>query len=429
MRLLVVCACVIALSAAGIKARQCIGRKCRETSLFDDIPGNCFTPLLPWLCRIGHVCCRFRDPNGNIIKGYPKRKCAATSAQCETRGGTCLNARDTCLTADVPRLCAGDSCSCCVGDHKRCSSTPKCRFQGGYCFRGQRKVFCPSQQVMREGCSGRRCACCFTDRKCSCGKALQSTRIIGGQPVKPKNKYPWMVGLQVPKFAKDTYVCGGAIINDRYVITAAHCLLNFNNEKRKPGEFLIGLGDHRQNSTNDDIEGVTAFVRPKEVIIHEHYGPEFINDIGLLKLKKPLDLSSYKRLKPVCLPTNASNTYEGAIGNIYGWGIKNKQDKFSEVLRETTVPIWGPGCVGVEFKDITIAPQMLCAGYPEGGKDTCGGDSGGPLTVEENGRHVLAGITSFGHGCGEKGYPGVYTRVTAFLDWILENTKDAAYCN
>ncbi|XP_064096496.1 proclotting enzyme-like, partial [Macrobrachium nipponense] len=235
--------------------------------------------------------------------------------------------------------------------------------------------------------------------------------------------------FQIPNFAKDTYLCGGSIINDRYVVTAAHCLRNLRDENRRPGEFLIGLGDHRQNSTKDDTEGVTAFVRAEEVIVHEHYGLNYDNDIGLLKLKKPLDLSSYKRLKPVCLPTNASKTYEGAIGHIYGWGIMNKQDTFSEVLRETTVPIWGPGCVGVTFSDVAITPQMLCAGYPEGGKDTCGGDSGGPLTVEEDGRHVLVGITSFGQGCGKKGYPGVYTRVTALLDWILEHTQDATFCN
>ncbi|XP_064096421.1 uncharacterized protein LOC135208229 [Macrobrachium nipponense] len=185
MRLLVKCAIVIALSATGIKGRECIGRKCRERPLVDDVPQNCFTPLLPWLCRIGHLCCSYKDSNGNIYKGNPKRKCPASSARCETRGGTCLNVRDTCLTADVPRLCAGDSCSCCVGDHRRCTSTPNPQvpLPGGYCFRGQHKVFCPSKQVMKEGCSGRRCACCFTDRKCSCGKALESTRILGGQPV------------------------------------------------------------------------------------------------------------------------------------------------------------------------------------------------------------------------------------------------------
>ncbi|XP_066972500.1 serine protease 30-like isoform X2 [Macrobrachium rosenbergii] len=428
MRLLVVCACVIALSAAGIKARQCIGRKCRETSLFDDIPGNCFTPLLPWLCRIGHVCCRFRDPNGNIIKGYPKRKCAATSAQCETRGGTCLNARDTCLTADVPRLCAGDSCSCCVGDHKRCSSTPKCRFQGGYCFRGQRKVFCPSQQVMREGCSGRRCACCFTDRKCSCGKALQSTRIIGGQPVKPKNKYPWMVGLQVPSLANDTYVCGGAIISNLYILTAAHCLFNDDDTSRLPEDILVGVADHRQNSTKDDVEGATGLVGVRDIHIHEEYGTGPNNDIGLLKLKKPLDLKSFKQLKPVCLPSNPRKTYEGAEGHIYGWGIKGFHSRLPAVLQETSVNVLGPECQN-KFQDVNITPQMLCAGDKKGDKDTCSGDSGGPMTVEENGRHVLVGITSFGIGCGIRGSPGVYTRVTAFLDWVLENTKDAEYCN
>ncbi|XP_068233925.1 clotting factor G beta subunit-like isoform X1 [Palaemon carinicauda] len=430
MRHFVILAVVITLSTARIKGRKCNGKNCNETPVVNDILSNCVTTPLPWLCWIGHPCCRHKDQNRISIRGNAKRKCEATSTRCERRGGSCLGARDnSCLTADVPKLCDGDSCTCCVEDHIRCSSSPKCRFQGGYCYRGSANVYCPSQKIMREGCSGKKCSCCFTDRKCSCGKAIDSTRIVGGQRVKPKNKYPWMVGIQVPKLLKDVYVCGGAIINDLYVVTAAHCLINFDGTKRQPNDLLVGLADHRQNSTQDDVEGVTAHVRVQEVIIHEKYGPRYNNDIGLLKLRKPLDLSSYKQLKPVCLPTNPSNTYEGAIGVIYGWGIMNKNDDLSKVLRETTVPILDPGCNGVVFENTEITPMMLCAGYPEGDKDTCGGDSGGPLTVQENERHILVGVTSFGRGCGKKNSPGVYTRVTSLLDWILNNTKDATYCN
>ncbi|XP_068233926.1 trypsin-1-like isoform X2 [Palaemon carinicauda] len=429
MRHFVILAVVITLSTARIKGRKCNGKNCNETPVVNDILSNCVTTPLPWLCWIGHPCCRHKDQNRISIRGNAKRKCEATSTRCERRGGSCLGARDnSCLTADVPKLCDGDSCTCCVEDHIRCSSSPKCRFQGGYCYRGSANVYCPSQKIMREGCSGKKCSCCFTDRKCSCGKAIDSTRIVGGQRVKPKNKYPWMVGIQVQTVVDDIFICGGTIISNLYILTAAHCLFNDDNTRRRPRDILIGIADHRQNSTNDDIEGVTAIVGVSKIIVHENYGTGPNNDIGLLKLKRHLDLLSYKQLKPVCLPTSPSETYNGAQGFIYGWGITSFTSGLPKVLHETSVPILGSECEN-KFEDIRITPQMLCAGYAEGGKDSCVGDSGGPMTVQENGRHVLVGITSFGKGCGFKDSPGIYTRVTAFLDWILENTKDSMYCN
>ncbi|XP_064096495.1 coagulation factor XI-like [Macrobrachium nipponense] len=237
-----------------------------------------------------------------------------------------------------------------------------------------------------------------------------------------------MWGNQVPSLVNNTYVCGGAIINSLYILTAAHCLFNSDDTSRLPEDLFVGVADHRQNSTKDDVEGATALVGVREILVHEEYGTGPNNDIGLLKLKKPLDLKSFKQLKPVCLPSNPTKTYEGAQGHIYGWGVRDYRSKLPAVLQEASVPILGPDCQ-IKSPDVTITPQMLCAGGGEGQKDTCTGDSGGPMTVEENGRHFLVGITSFGIGCGIRGSPGVYTRVTAFLDWVLENTKDAEYCN
>lgn len=241
-----------------------------------------------------------------------------------------------------------------------------------------------------------------------------------------------MVGIQVPSFLNGSYICGGSIINEYYVITAAHCLFNPNSDiQRKPKDLLIGIADHKQFSTKDNIAGVTALVHVKKIIVHENFVDEGrINyDIALLRLKKPLDLLSHSQLKPVCLPTGSTEAYEGAIASVYGWGIKNFRTRLQNTLRETTLPILDSNCQDKIIGGAVITPQMLCAGYKKGGKDTCLGDSGGPLTVEEEGRHVLVGITSFGEGCGFAGSPGVYARVTAFLTWIINNTQDATYCN
>ncbi|KAK7068799.1 Plasma kallikrein, partial [Halocaridina rubra] len=227
-----------------------------------------------------------------------------------------------------------------------------------------------------------------------------------------------------------TYLCGGAIINRYYVVTAAHCLFNPFGIKRGPDDLKIGVADHNQFSTKDDIKGATAKVSVRRVIIHEDfYNAGAGNDIALLKLEMPLDLASYPQLKAVCLPRKPRTTYENATGTVYGWGTTEKNYFPQAVLRETSIPILNPECENKIIGGVKIKPEMLCAGLKNGGKDSCAGDSGGPLTVEENRRHTLVGITSFGVGCGLPDTPGVYTRMTAYLDWIMDKTKDSTYCN
>ena len=171
---------------------------------------------------------------------------------------------------------------------------------------------------------------------------------------------------------------------------------------------------------------MTQDVDVEEIISHEYfiaYRP--YHDIGLLRLKIQLDLTSHPQVGAVCLPSNAALTYEGAKGVASGWGVKKEESNVaSDVAQEVTIPILGPTCKNSQYGDVTLTSNMLCAGVEEGGKDTCIGDSGGPLTVEEYNRHVIVGITSFGIGCGKPHSPGVYTRTTAYLSWIRSKVQD-----
>lgn len=258
--------------------------------------------------------------------------------------------------------------------------------------------------------------------ECKCGIA-NPTRIVGGMEVSPAHKYPWQVGLK--NNYNDKYWCGGTIINNQYVMTAAHCFFNpYTGERESDEDLVVGVGDHDMTLTSDDVEGVTEMAEVQKVIIHPNYVFRTNdNDIALIKLSKPLDLSKHKELGAICLPKDDTKTYAGQNGIATGWGRLVYNGDQPNKLMEVNLPILDPSCW-----NYGITQNMMCAGTTKGGKDTCQGDSGGPLYVNEDNRYVQVGITSFGEGCGDPMKPGVYARVSKFLSWIKTNTADATDC-
>ncbi|XP_050714837.1 tryptase-2-like isoform X2 [Eriocheir sinensis] len=402
-------------------------------------------PLPTLLCgQYGGQCCtrgaleefidNFRKPVKRLPLPSPARHaCPKTPRKCKRRGGSCMSRTTPCETFANPKFCSGGSCTCCYGDHEKCTSTPAC--SGGFCFRGSKSV-CRGGKVLPSGCRGQRCSCCLprgshglasgTSGRCTCGQS-NDKRIVGGQMVTPPFKYPWLVGLLAQNYRSKFY-CGGTIISPQFVLTAGHCLYSQRTGKLfSPNEIKVRVGDYDQSSHWDDVKGVTRLVDVKELIPHDMFLVfRAYHDIGLIRLATELDLVSHSQVRAACLPQNHFPTYEGALGTAYGWGVLQEGHEYQpDIAQEVTMPVLGPDCKGKKFGDVTFTSYMLCAGVEDGGKDTCLGDSGGPLTVIDDERHVIVGVTSFGTGCARPGSPGVYTRVTAYLSWIMSHVQDA----
>ncbi|XP_013792928.1 proclotting enzyme-like, partial [Limulus polyphemus] len=217
--------------------------------------------------------------------------------------------------------------------------------------------------------------------------------------------------------------CGGTLVTNKHVITATHCGLNKEKTAFLPAkDFSVRLGEHNLFSTNDDSNPVDFPI--KSVKYHEDFEVKtFKNDIAILTIDGTVTFT--KRIHPVCLPYNYLRHEDLAEKRPYvaGWGTVAYDGPSSSVLREVQVPIWKhEDCRKAYEKEIPITDKYMCAGYANGGKDACQGDSGGPLMLPANDTFFyLVGIVSFGKKCALPNYPGVYTRVTEFLDWIEAN--------
>ncbi|XP_001845720.2 trypsin-1 [Culex quinquefasciatus] len=255
---------------------------------------------------------------------------------------------------------------------------------------------------------------------CKCGRTNKATRIVGGTET-AVNQYPWMTMLQYG----GTFYCGGSLISDRHVLTAAHCVHGFNASK-----ISVVLLDHDRSSTTE-AETITGKV--SRVIKHNGYNSNNYNsDIAVLVLQKPVSFN--EKLRPVCLP-DMKKSFTGYDGLVTGWGATSENGQVSVNLQEVMVPIMSNAdCKKSGYGDKRITDNMLCAGFAEGKKDSCQGDSGGPLHIINKEKaaeniHQIAGIVSWGEGCAKPNYPGVYTRVNRYRTWLMSNTVDGCYCS
>merc|ERR1712037_894215 len=261
---------------------------------------------------------------------------------------------------------------------------------------------------------------------CNCAPVSSSDRIVGGKEVNPKYKLPYQVLVSPCNQQGHCFMCGGTILNKRYVVTAAHCLYAGKDLMTLKGgsQFRVMLGEH------DHCKATSSFVLASAV--HKH--PKFDissasvdNDIAILKLSKDLTFSD--KIKPVCLPTSATKDYSGKASTVSGWGgtkaytpLKPVDQPRQCALKEAILNVLKPSdkkCS--DFIGDPSSTTQLCAWAK--GKDACQGDSGGPLTVAENGKYVLLGVVSFGSGCATE-HPGVYARVQGFLPWIKNIIAD-----
>ncbi|KAM6908987.1 serine protease 27-like [Xenentodon cancila] len=242
--------------------------------------------------------------------------------------------------------------------------------------------------------------CLSQNAECGMGRV---SRIVGGQDAIPGD-WPWQIALYIDGF----FQCGGSLITDQWVLTAAHCITSgdVNN-----AEVHLGV-----NNLNFDPNEET--VKLEEVICHPAYDSNtYNNDICLLKLAVQVSFTDY--IKPVCLAAEDSTFYDWDHTWVTGFG--SMEMRSNTTLQEVDVPIVGNKRCQCYLPQFHITENMLCAGLDDGGKDSCQGDSGGPMVVHhENMTWVQAGVVSFGEGCARPLAPGVYTRVSQYQRWILD---------
>ncbi|XP_018398794.1 PREDICTED: proclotting enzyme-like [Cyphomyrmex costatus] len=241
-----------------------------------------------------------------------------------------------------------------------------------------------------------------------CGTTTRmKTRIAGGRPADPK-EWPWMAALLRQGAIQ---YCGGVLITDRHILTAAHCVYKFN-----PRDITVRLGEYDFTKYE---ETRTLDFMVSEIRIHRDFKLNtYENDIAIIKIHRPTVFNSY--IWPICLPP-IQQSFENKDAVVTGWGTQYYGGPASTVLLEAAVPVWPQERCVRSFTQL-IPNTTLCAGAYEGGRDACQGDSGGPLVHQlANGRWVNIGIVSWGIRCGDPGYPGIYTRVSSYLDWIFAN--------
>ncbi|WP_031475422.1 S1 family peptidase [Streptomyces bicolor] len=228
-----------------------------------------------------------------------------------------------------------------------------------------------------------------------------STRIVGGTTT-TTTAYPFM--MQITD-ASQSQFCGGTLVSATKVVTAAHCMVDETTSSVR----VVGGRTYR-NGTNGTVSRVS------DIWIHPDYTDATDgNDVAVLTLSTsmPYTTASY-------VDSSDTGVYAtGATARIIGWGTTSSNGSSSNQLRTATVPIVSNSSCSSSYGSSFIASDMVCAGYTSGGVDTCQGDSGGPLLIGG----VLAGITSWGEGCAQAGYPGVYTRLTTFSDEVTEQVE------
>ncbi|XP_043584054.1 trypsin-4-like [Bombus pyrosoma] len=228
------------------------------------------------------------------------------------------------------------------------------------------------------------------------------SRIVGGQPASI-DEHPYQVSLRF----NNRHVCGGSIISEQWIVTAAHCV-------QSPLVRFFSIKAGTSDLTEDNATVVTAV----EIITHESYDRSIADyDIALIRLEKRLVYSS--RVKPILLAPIADHYTAGSNAMVTGWGVLRNNGPLTTRLRKVQVPLVSSAQCSRLYITRPITRRMICAGYVNtGGKDACQGDSGGPLVQHDK----LIGIVSWGFGCARPSYPGVYTRVTVLRSWITEKT-------
>lgn len=221
-------------------------------------------------------------------------------------------------------------------------------------------------------------------------------RIVGGQQTTIQ-QYPHQITMQY----YGSHRCGGSVVSATKIVTAAHCTYRISASALSV----------RAGSTYSQSGG--QLIPVSKIVQHSSYNDNTLNnDIAVMILRSPLNLNG-NSVSAIRLPNQGENVGVGANGQVSGWGAEREGGSVASALRVVTVPVVSnQQCNSLYGGGITA--NMVCAGFLAGGRDSCQGDSGGPYVISG----TLVGVVSFGYGCARPNYPGVYTRVSQYRNWI-----------
>ncbi|HZI04866.1 MAG TPA: trypsin-like serine protease [Archangium sp.] len=265
-----------------------------------------------------------------------------------------------------------------------------------------RRLTLASALSMLAGCGSE-----LTEEKQTQEPVASSAQEIVGGTATTIGANPWQVSLQS---STGSHFCGGSILNENWILTAQHCV-NDGGTISKPARIEAGT---------TTISGSGQVRSVAEVIVYPGYvDASKGKDVALLRLSTPLDLSG-ANAKAIGLVTaadaSAGVTNTGVVSRVTGWGTLSSGGSSPDTLQTVDVNIVSNSSAQTSYPSETITADQLAAAAP--GKDSCQGDSGGPLTVLKGTTRVLAGVVSWGYGCADSRYPGMYARVSSFETWI-----------
>ncbi len=248
-----------------------------------------------------------------------------------------------------------------------------------------------------------------------------TTRIIGGQQ-SAQGQFPSISALVRNSSGGlfNRQFCGATVINDRWLMTAAHCMYDFSGNRISNESFkaVVGITNLRTESPVEHIVS-NYFIHPG----YDNNSQDIANDIALIELA-----TSTTQATAVSLFGDDANALLGYNATVVGWGATDYSDEtnpaFPDELRHAVVPLVSRDvCNSPVSYNGNIADGQICAGFTQGGVDSCVGDSGGPLLASVDGVTAQVGIVSYGAGCAEPLFYGVYTNVGAYVDWIGQYTN------
>ncbi|XP_075063167.1 tissue-type plasminogen activator [Mixophyes fleayi] len=355
--------------------------------------------------------------------------CKAAAPSCYSERGTtyrgsrsvtisnaqCLRWDSPLLKNKAPTAWSANARSLGLGSHNYCRNPdndvrPWCHVANG-------------TEASWEFCDVRRCSTCGTrkpKRQLQQQSPLQPRfRIAGGHGAQITS-HPWMAAIFRIMKRSEHFRCGGTLIDGCWVLTAAHC---FPDNDISPQQFNVKLGRTLRVVPGKEEQQFQV----ERIYIHPQFDePTFDNDIALIKLKSASGSCAIETdsTRAACMPERGQTLPDWTECEISGYGRPEQLSAFySEQLKEGHVRLYPDTmCTPKQLSDRLVTPNMLCAGDTRNQDDACQGDSGGPLVCLVNGRMHLFGVISWGDGCGKKDKPGVYTRVTRFIDWIQTTT-------